>query len=143
MREQVQNIEYERSNLFIVARPPGAGQDHAWSTRCSSASRTSSCRSRTPRARRAPARVDGREYHFVDRARSSTRWPARGEFLESAVVHGNCTAPRKPGSATQRAAGNDILLEIDWQGAPQVRKLMPDAVGIFILPPSLDALASG
>jgi guanylate kinase len=65
----------------------------------------------------------------------------RGEFLESAQVHGNITHSQI-GIAAQRATGSDILLEIDWQGAAQVRKLIPDSIGVFILPPSIEALTA-
>ena len=66
---------------------------------------------------------------------------AAGEFLESAEVHGNLYGTsRRRRRERRRAAGHDVLLEIDWQGAQQIRKLMPDAVAIFILPPSLEAL---
>ena len=67
---------------------------------------------------------------------------ARGEFLESAQVHGNYYGTSQRWIAAQRDSGSDILLEIDWQGAAQVRKLIPDCVCIFILPPSLEALTA-
>jgi guanylate kinase len=63
-----------------------------------------------------------------------------GEFLESAEVHGNLYGTSQRWIEAVRASGRDLLLEIDWQGAQQVRRLIPDAIGIFILPPSLDAL---
>ena len=65
-----------------------------------------------------------------------------GAFLESAHVHGNYYGTSQHWISEQRAAGADILLEIDWQGAAQVRKIIPDAVGIFILPPSIGTLVS-
>jgi guanylate kinase len=64
-----------------------------------------------------------------------------GEFLESAEVHGNWYATSQTRIAQMRQAGRDVVLEIDWQGAQQVRRLFPDAIGIFILPPSLEELA--
>jgi guanylate kinase len=64
----------------------------------------------------------------------------RGDFLESAQVHGNLYATSQAWITERMAVGRDILLEIDWQGALQVRKLIPSAIGVFILPPSLDAL---
>jgi guanylate kinase len=66
---------------------------------------------------------------------------ARGEFLESAEVHGNLYGTSQAWIEGEMQRGSDILLEIDWQGAVQVRHLMPAAVGIFVLPPSLEALA--
>ena len=65
---------------------------------------------------------------------------ARGAFLEHALVHGNHYATSAHWISEQRAAGHDIMLEIDWQGASQVRQLIPEAIGIFILPPSFEAL---
>jgi guanylate kinase len=90
---------------------------------------------REPRA----GEVDGREYHFVSQEKFQ-EMAAAGAFLESALVHGNYYGTSQPWINDQRAAGADILLEIDWQGAAQVRKMMPDAIGIFILPPSFEAL---
>ena len=85
--------------------------------------------------------VDGREYHFVS-TQEFEDMLERGEFLESAQVHGNYYGTSKRWIAEQRATGSDILLEIDWQGAAQVRKLIPDSVGVFILPPSIEALTA-
>ena len=83
--------------------------------------------------------ITGREYHFVavDAFRAMI---GRDEFLEWAEVHGNFYGTSKKWIADQLAEGRDVLLEIDWQGAQQVRRLFPEAIGIFILPPSLDEL---
>jgi guanylate kinase len=67
---------------------------------------------------------------------------ATGEFLESALVHGNCYGTSQRWINAQRATGADILLEIDWQGAAQVRKMIPEAIGIFIVPPSFETLVT-
>ena len=88
-----------------------------------------------------PGDVDGREYHFIS-TQEFEDMLARGEFLESAQVHGNYYGTSQRWIAVQRDSGSDILLEIDWQGAAQVRKLIPDCVCIFILPPSLEALTA-
>jgi guanylate kinase len=88
-----------------------------------------------------PGEVDGREYHFVS-TQNFEQMLERGEFLESAQVHGNYYGTSQRWIAAQRATGSDILLEIDWQGAAQVRKLMPDSIGVFILPPSFEALTA-
>jgi guanylate kinase len=88
-----------------------------------------------------PGEVDGREYHFVS-TQEFKHMLERGEFLESAQVHGNYYGTSQRWIAAQRATGSDILLEIDWQGAAQVRKLIPDSVGVFILPPSIEALTA-
>ena len=88
-----------------------------------------------------PGDVNGREYHFVS-TQKFEQMLERGEFLESAQVHGNYYGTSQRWIAAQRDSGSDILLEIDWQGAAQVRKLIPDCVCIFILPPSLEALTA-
>ena len=88
-----------------------------------------------------PGEVDGREYHFVS-TQKFEQMLERGEFLESAQVHGNYYGTSQHWLAAQRATGSDILLEIDWQGAAQVRKLIPDSIGVFILPPSIESLTA-
>jgi guanylate kinase len=86
-----------------------------------------------------PGESEGNHYHFVDVA-TFLALKARGEFLEHAFVHGNWYATSATWLRSQVEAGQDVLLEIDWQGAAQVRSLIPDSVHIFILPPSLAAL---
>ena len=83
--------------------------------------------------------VDGKNYHFVSRE-AFIAMLQRSEFLESAEVYGNFYGTSQLWIQQQLDAGNDILLEIDWQGAQQVRKLFPQAIGVFILPPSLPVL---
>jgi len=92
----------------------------------------------TTRAPR-PGEIEGVHYHFIDEPRFLAL-KAKGEFLEHAFVHGHWYATSATWLADQVARGNDVLLEIDWQGAAQVRRLIPDAVHIFILPPSLASL---
>jgi guanylate kinase len=92
----------------------------------------------TTRAPR-PGERDGVHYHFVDEARF-LELKAGGEFLEHAFVHGHWYATSAVWLKEQVALGRDVLLEIDWQGAAQVRRLIPAAVHVFILPPSLGAL---
>ncbi len=86
-----------------------------------------------------PGEQDGREYRFVD-VGTFRGLRDRGEFLEWAEVHGNYYATSRAWLREQIAAGHDVVLEIDWQGAQQVRKAFTEAVGVFILPPSLDVL---
>ena len=127
-------------NLFIVCAPSGAGKTTLVDAllKADSGIRLSvSYTTRQPRA----GEVDGREYHFVSQEKFQ-EMAAAGAFLESALVHGNYYGTSQPWINDQRAAGADILLEIDWQGAAQVRKMMPDAIGIFILPPSFETLVS-
>jgi len=124
--------------LFIVSAPSGAGKSSlvkALLERDPAIRLSISYTTRSPR----PGEVDGVNYHFVSREDFQARL-GRGEFLESAEVYGNHYGTSQPWIETEMAAGRDILLEIDWQGANQVRKLMPRAQSIFILPPSLDEL---
>ncbi len=126
--------------LFIVCAPSGAGKTSlvAELLKADPGVRLSvSYTTRNPR----PGEIDGREYHFVT-TRKFEEMAAAGAFLESALVHGNYYGTSQLWINEQRAGGGDILLEIDWQGAAQVRKMIPDAIGIFILPPSFDALIS-
>ena len=120
-------------NLFIISAPSGAGKSSLVSAALAEDLRLALSVSFTTRPPRA-GEVNGREYHFVDRETFDSML-ARGEFLESAEVHGNRYGTSKKWIAEARAEGLDILLEIDWQGAQQVRAAFPDAVSIFILPP--------
>lgn len=86
-----------------------------------------------------PGEENGREYHFIDIATFSAMRD-RGEFIEWAEVHGNFYGTSRVWLEDQVRAGSDMLLEIDWQGAQQVRRLFPSAVTIFILPPSIAEL---
>lgn len=90
-----------------------------------------SCTTRNPR----PGEHDGKDYHFIDRE-GFERLIATGEFIEHANVFGNLYGTRKSVVEAALAEGRDLILEIDWQGARQVREHLPDAVQIFILPPS-------
>jgi len=124
-------------NLYVVAAPSGAGKTtlvrlllEAEPVRLSISFTT-----RQPR----PGEQDGREYHFVDTA-TFRAMIERQEFLEWAEVHGNFYGTSKKWIAEQLAVDADVLLEIDWQGAQQVRQQFPDAIGVFILPPSMEEL---
>jgi len=125
-------------NLFILSAPSGAGKSTLTARLLSEDKNIHLSVSYTTRAPR-PGEVDGRDYHFVDKA-GFMGMLERGEFLESAEVHGNHYGTSQGWIRTQRAAGRDILLEIDWQGAQQVRRIFTDTVGIFILPPSITEL---
>ena len=125
-------------NMFLVVAPSGAGKSTLVNALLAEDKHISLSVSFTTRAPR-PGEQDGREYHFVDVADFQAR-RARGEFLESAEVHGNYYATSRTWIETQLRDGTDVLLEIDWQGARQVKLAFPVAIGIFILPPSIDAL---
>jgi len=123
-----------RGLLFIVTAPSGAGKSSLVNAVLADDPALALSISYTTRAPR-PGEANGREYHFVDRA-AFQRMLDAGEFLESAEVHGNFYATSQKQITDSRAAGRDVVLEIDWQGAAQVRRLFPEAIGIFILPPS-------
>ena len=125
-------------SLFIVSAPSGAGKTTLVGALLNSNRQISLSISYTTRAPR-PGETDGKEYHFVSREKF-LQMAQQGDFLESAEVYGNLYGTSQPWIEKELAAGRDILLEIDWQGAAQVRKLMPHAISIFILPPSLEAL---
>jgi guanylate kinase len=125
-------------NLFIVAAPSGAGKTSLVKELLAADAGIQLSISYTTRAPR-PGEVDGQHYHFVSRE-SFEEMLERGDFLESAEVYGNFYGTSQPWIEASRKTGKDILLEIDWQGAAQVRKLIPEAIGIFILPPSVEAL---
>lgn len=127
-----------RGTLYIVAAPSGAGKSsivNATLARDSKISLSISFTSRAPR----PGEQDGRHYHFVDEA-EFLRMIDAGDFFEYARVHGDWKGTARQSVEPQLAAGHDVLLEIDWQGARQVRAKIPDAVSVFILPPSRAAL---
>jgi len=120
--------------LYIVAAPSGAGKTSLTRALLEGDPNLALSVSYTSRAPR-PNEVDGVHYHFVTRAEFEAM-VARGEFFEHAVVHGDLKGTSRVVVERALAAGRDVLLEIDWQGARIVRAQMPDAVGIFILPPS-------
>ncbi|MDH4284022.1 MAG: guanylate kinase [Gallionellaceae bacterium] len=127
-----------QGNLFIVSAPSGAGKTslvNALLSRNHEIDLSISYTSRSPR----PGEVNGKDYHFVSRE-TFLSMAKQGDFLESAEVYGNLYGTSQSWIASEIAAGRDILLEIDWQGAAQVRNKFPECIGIFILPPSLEAL---
>jgi guanylate kinase len=125
-------------SLFVVAAPSGAGKStlvNALQAQEPGIKLSISTTTRAPR----PGEQDGREYHFTT-ADDFVARADNGEFLEWAEVHGNYYGTSRLMVEKEMKTGTDILLEIDWQGARQVRKQFPQAAGIFILPPSIDAL---
>ncbi|MFC4727986.1 guanylate kinase [Coralloluteibacterium thermophilus] len=127
-----------RGTLFIVAAPSGAGKSsivNAVLARDPSIALSVSFTSRAPR----PGERHAEHYHFVS-AETFLEMIAAGDFFEHAYVHGDWKGTARQSVEPLLAQGRDVLLEIDWQGARQVRAKMPDAVGVFILPPSRKAL---
>lgn len=120
-------------NLFIVSAPSGAGKSSLVSAVLAEDKLLSLSVSFTTRPPR-PGEVHGRDYHFVDRKQFAAM-VERGEFLETAEVHGNAYGTSQKAIDDALAKGLDVMLEIDWQGAVQVRRAFPDAVSVFILPP--------
>ena len=127
-----------RGTLYIVAAPSGAGKSsivNAVLARDSNIRLSISFTSRAPR----PGERHAEHYHFVDESEFQ-RMIEAGDFFEHALVHGDLKGTARQSVEPQLAAGKDVLLEIDWQGARQVRAKVPDAVSVFILPPSRQAL---
>lgn len=125
-------------SLFVVAAPSGAGKTSLVRALLADRPLLQLSVSFTTRAPRA-GEVNGHDYHFVSHAEFERRREA-SEFLEWAEVHGNLYATSRRWIEERIRAGVDIVLEIDWQGAVQVQQLFADAVGVFIVPPSIDAL---
>jgi len=127
-----------RGTLYIVAAPSGAGKSsivNAVLARDPNISLSISFTSRQPR----PGERHAEHYHFIDAAEFEAM-VAAGDFFEHALVHGDWKGTARQSVEPQLNAGRDVLLEIDWQGARQVRAKIPDAVSVFILPPSRAAL---
>ena len=125
-------------SLFVISAPSGAGKTslvHVLLNINPQIDLSVSFTTRQPR----PGEVDGKAYHFVSRDQFLAM-AARGEFLESAEVYGNFYGTSQTWISQANAKGRDVLLEIDWQGAQQVRKIFPESISIFVLPPSLEAL---
>ena len=124
----------KRGHLYVIAAPSGAGKTsllQALLKRRPAVSFSVSCTTRKPRA----GELDGRDYHFIDRS-GFEKLIGTDEFIEHANVFGNLYGTRRSVVEAALAEGRDLILEIDWQGAKQVRERLPEAVQIFILPPS-------
>ena len=132
-----QNSAYQGSMLMIVA-PSGAGKSSLVNALLQDDAGIKLSLSTTTRAPR-PGEVDGQNYRFLSRE-EFIRERDQGHYLEWAEVHGNFYGTSKPWIESQMRAGSDVLLEIDWQGAQQIRKLIPSTQWIFIFPPSIEAL---
>ncbi len=125
-------------NLFIISAPSGAGKTslvHALLNINPQIDVSVSYTTRDPR----PGEHDGKDYHFVS-SETFLAMAKRGEFLESAEVYGNLYGTSQTWISRENSRGRDILLEIDWQGAAQIRGQFPECISVFILPPSMKAL---
>ena len=120
--------------LFAISAPSGAGKTSLVKALTQADPDIIVSVSHTTRPKRA-AEVEGSDYHFIDPERFAAM-AAAGEFLEHAEVFGHRYGTAARQVAGQRAGGRDVILEIDWQGAAQVRRQLPDLIGVFVLPPS-------
>jgi len=130
----------KRGRLYVIAAPSGAGKTsllQALMKKRPGVEFSVSCTTRKPR----PGEHDGKDYHFIDRS-GFERLQAAGEFIEHANVFGNLYGTRRSVVESALAEGRDLILEIDWQGAQQVREHLPEAVQVFVLPPSRAELES-
>ncbi|MDZ4141477.1 MAG: guanylate kinase [Methylotenera sp.] len=125
-------------NLFIITAASGAGKTSLIKALLAKDEHLKLSVSHTTRSPR-PSEVDGVDYHFVDDA-TFLEILGEAQFLESAEVHDARYGTSQSAVEAPLQAGYDIILEIDWQGAEQVRRLYPHAVSIFVLPPSIEAL---
>jgi guanylate kinase len=129
-----------KGTLYIISAPSGAGKTSLVQSLLTMLPDVVASVSHTTRPPRQEE-VDGRNYHFIDEARYQ-RMIEDGEFLEHAKVFGNYYGTSRQHIQEQLLLGKDVVLEIDWQGARQIRQLMSDCMSIFVLPPSLQALSS-
>ncbi len=131
-------MNHSSGTLYIVSAPSGAGKTSLVTALIKADKRVSVSVSHTTRAMR-PGEQHGVNYHFVSHD-DFKGLIAKGDFLEHAEVFGNYYGTSRSALQEVLDQGNDLILEIDWQGAQQVRKLMPEALSVFILPPSQQAL---
>ena len=125
-------------SLFVISAPSGAGKTSLVNALLNVNPQIDLSVSFTTRQPR-DGEVNGKDYHFISREQFLDM-ASRGEFLESAEVYGNFYGTGQNWILQENARDRDILLEIDWQGAAQVRKLFTDCISIYILPPSMKAL---
>lgn len=126
------------ANLFIIAAPSGCGKTSLVKALLGSSSKLSVSVSHTTRKPRK-AEIDGKNYHFISKERFG-EMISNNDFVEHAEVFGNMYGTARSNIKEKLDANIDIILEIDWQGARQVRENMPNSISIFILPPSKNVL---
>ena len=130
----------QAGSLFLVSAPSGAGKTSLVNAALAADSQLVVSVSHTTRPARG-GEVDGENYFFVSDDQF-VQMIEEGKFLEHANVFGKRYGTSKAEVAAKRAQGKDVILEIDWQGAQQVRETIPDAISVFVLPPSVDELAA-
>ena len=129
---------HKSSNLYVISAPSGAGKTSLVDALIRENDRLCVSVSHTTRSKR-PKEQDGINYHFIEKARFQSMLEA-GDFLESAEVYGHHYGTSKKWVTEQLEEGLTVILEIDWQGAAQIRAQFPQSCYIFIVPPSLEAL---
>ena len=127
-----------QGRLIVISAPSGAGKTSLVNALLQRDDRLAVSISHTTRPKRR-GEADGKHYYFVDSA-TFDEMRTGGAFLEHAVVFGNAYGTSREEVARTLAGGRDVLLEIDWQGAAQVRATFPDAVSVFVLPPTMESL---
>lgn len=132
-------MPHEPGNLYVIAAPSGAGKTTLVKTLVDSLQNITVSISHTTREKR-PAEENGVNYHFVS-VEEFQRMIAHNDFLEHARVFNNLYGTSRTWVENTLKAGTDVILEIDWQGAQQIKKLFPECINIFILPPSLSELS--
>ena len=130
----------QTGNLFLVSAPSGAGKTSLVNAALDADSQLVVSISHTTRPARG-GEVEGENYFFVSDDQF-VQMIDEGKFLEHANVFGKQYGTSKAEVAAKRALGQDVILEIDWQGAQQVREAIPDAISVFVLPPSMEELAA-
>jgi guanylate kinase len=138
MNETMSESAFSRGILYTVSAPSGAGKTSLVNALVESTPHLRVSVSHTTRKIR-PGEREGVNYHFVSREEFDSMLLASA-FLEHADVFGNLYGTSQGWVESQLASGEDVILEIDWQGARQVRRLLPDTISIFILPPSRETL---
>lgn len=136
--DKVKKVDKATGNLFVIAAPSGAGKTSLVKALSESIDDFHISISHTTRAMR-PGEANGRDYFFIDHA-VFDHMTAQQAFLEHAVVFDNQYGTSRAWVLTELSNGQDVALEIDWQGARQIKALFPEAILIFILPPSIDTL---
>ncbi|NLW06258.1 MAG: guanylate kinase [Pseudomonadaceae bacterium] len=131
-------MSQSKGHLYVISAPSGAGKTSLVAALLQEVNQLEVSVSHTTRKIR-PGEQDGINYHFVDKP-AFQALVDEGAFFEHAEVFGNFYGTSRPAINKRLEAGIDVILEIDWQGAQQVRQQLPEALGIFILPPSLQAL---
>ena len=129
-----------KANLFVVSAPSGAGKTSLLKQLINELAAVQTSISHTTRAKRE-GEINGVDYHFVE-INSFKELVESGAFYENAEVFGNFYGTSKSSIADQLAKGIDVILEIDWQGARQIKQQLPESLSIFILPPSKSELES-